>query len=489
MTLFKKIIILIFILTANCLNARSINDELRVTLQKSKITLDPGNIRDSQSLFISRQVNCELIHNQGSVYVLDAADSINYITPLKIRIKINEKIKFHDGSLVKSEDVIASFDYIGQSKNVLNNFWSWIDKIHAIDDKTIEISLKKEAPQLLRVLSSSNYTIFKKEFIEKAKIDARLWQKPLGCGGYKVVEFGNHVIKLTPISKGLPIRFDIIHDNQIESQDLSKYDIINLNIQGDSEELKEFNIVELFSPKQLYVGLNSKSNFWKNKYERCLFLSKLKINKKILKNYEKETELANDLLPKGTFGYSREVDFNEKLSKLAKKYEPINFNSNPQSFCLAYLTVSVQEKQKISYLNMFKKIYPDVSLKEISNVKQFGKKFIDEKCDALIFGLVSDYFDGYEFLTVYQDNKANFTGIVNKKLVQQITISQFISNSSNRAKEYRNIIDKIADLCIVRPIFTSLTKEIYIRKNLKAPGIGLAVLHQYFLGNISREKT
>ena len=94
MKILKILVLLIFIITMNNIYANSMNNEIRVTLQKSKITLDPGNVRDSQSLFISRQVDCELIRSQGSTYVLEAAKSINYITPLKIRIQLNNKIKF-----------------------------------------------------------------------------------------------------------------------------------------------------------------------------------------------------------------------------------------------------------------------------------------------------------------------------------------------------------------------------------------------------------
>ena len=488
MTILKKIIVLIFILTANNLYANANNDELRVTLQKSKITLDPGSVRDSQSLFISRQVDCELIRTQGSAYVLEAAESINYITPLKIRIKINDKFKFHDGSSITADDVLASFEYINKSKNVFNNFFTWIDSMYVIDNKTIELNLKKETPQLLKVLSSSNYPIFKKEFLDKANIDAKSWEKPLGCGGYKISEFNNNEIKLIPISQGLPIRFYLIDKNQIESKESSKYDIINLNILGKSQELKEFNLVELFNPKQFFIGLNLKSNLWKNKYERCSFLSKLNINENILTKYGRHTVRANDLLPRGTFGYSKDADFNDQLIKAEKKSKINKSNFNKKSFCLAYLTVSVQEKQKEFYLAMFKEAFPDISMKPIYDVKQFGKKFVDENCDAIIFGLVSSYFDGYEFLTIFEDNGANFTGTTDKKLFQQIITSQYISNSLSRAKAYRNIINKIADLCVVKPIFTSLIKEVYIRKTLKTPGIGLTVLHQYFLGNISRVK-
>lgn len=487
MNMFIKIIILFILLVGNNLNAKSVNDELRVTLQKSKITLDPGRIRDSQSLFISRQIDCELIRTQGSAYILEAAKSINYITPLKIRIKLNDNIKFHDGSQIKAEDVLASYDYINKSKNVFNNFFTWIDKIHVVNDTTIELVLKKETPQLLKVLSSSSYPIFKKEFLEKAKVDKRLWENPLSCGRYKISEFNNKEIQLTPISNGLPIRFYLINENQIDSKDLGKYDIITLNILGKSEQINDFNLVELFSPKQFYIGLNPASNLWKDKYERCAFLSKLNISEEMLKKYGNNTIIANDLIPKSTFGYSKEVNFNDQLKKLAQNAQDIKFQLNGRSLCLAYLTVSVQEKQKKLYLDLFKDIYPNISMKPILNVKQFGKQFVDEHCDVIIFGLVSSYYDGYEFLTVFEDNDANFTGGGDKKLFHQIMNSQYISNPLNRANEYRNIINKIAKLCVVKPIYTSLIKKVYIRKTLKAPGIGLTVLHQYFLGNISRE--
>ncbi len=479
---------IIFILTANDLYANSTNDELRVTLKKSKITLDPGGIRDTQSLFISRQVDCELIRSQGSTYVLEAAESINYLSPLKIKIKINDKVKFHDGSPIRADDILASFDYIKKSKTVFDHFFSWIDKIYAIDDKTIELDLKKEVPQLLIALSSSNYPIYKKEFLEKAKIDATLWKKPLGCGKYRVAEFKDNEIGLIPISQGLPIRFSLVSKNQIESKELSKYDIVNLNILEKSQEIKDFNLIELLSPKQFFIGLNSRSKLWKNKYERCSFLSKVNISKDTLKKYGKDLVPANDLLPKDIFGYSKEANFNEQLVKSARKYKNTISPLKAQSFCLAYLVVSVQENQKKLYLDMFKKIYPNASLKPIFNVKQFGKKFVDDHCDAIILALVADYFDGYEILTVFEDNKANFTGVIDEKLAKKIINSQYISNSLSRANEYRDIINDIADLCVVKPIFTSSIKKIYVRKNLKTPGIGLSSLHQYFLGNISRDK-
>ena len=91
------------------------SNDLRVTLQSSLISLDPGGIQDSQSLQVSRQVNCQFVRSQGSVFVLDAAESIKYLTPLKIILKINNKAKFHDGTPVTARDALASFNYIKES--------------------------------------------------------------------------------------------------------------------------------------------------------------------------------------------------------------------------------------------------------------------------------------------------------------------------------------------------------------------------------------
>src|SRR3989338_8232710 len=102
---------------------------------------------------------------------------------------------------------IASFNYIKKSRNILGNLFTWVEKIEVIDNKTILFSLKRQVPQFLKVLSSTNYTIFKKDFLKQARKDKNLWKKPMGCGGYKVTGFNNEYIKLTPVSKGMPIIF------------------------------------------------------------------------------------------------------------------------------------------------------------------------------------------------------------------------------------------------------------------------------------------
>lgn len=461
--------------------------ELRVTLQSSLISLDPGGIQDSQSQMVSRQVNCQLVRSQGSVFVLDAAESIKYITPLQIIIKLNSKVKFHDGSPVTGEDVLASFNYIKESRNILQNLFVWIDKMEALDNKTVSFTLKKHVPQLLKVLSGTNFNIFKKEFLDEAKKDKNLWKNPMGCGGYKVIESNNDYIKLVPISTGLPINFYLIKSNLVALNDMKKYDIVTTDVTAKEDEIDKINfkVLKMFDPVQFYIGLNSHSKMWKNKYDRCKFLANLDL-KSLTASYGDTAVPANDILPKGTLGYSENRNFNDQIIDISNGATQAEINKKTKPFCFAYLSISVEDKYKVEYLKMLKKIYPNVVTYPIFDTKKYGKDFVNKNCDAIVFAWKSYYLDGYEYLTFFENNDANFSGMNNKNLSNRILKSQDIENASTRAKEYQNIIREIGDLCIVRPLITLPTRKIYMRKDLKAPGIGLVSIHQYYLGNISR---
>jgi ABC-type oligopeptide transport system substrate-binding subunit len=436
---------------------------------------------------VSRQVNCQFVRSQGSMFVLDAAESIKYITPLKIMLKISDKVTFHDGSPVTAEDVLASFNYIKKSRNILENLFAWIDKMEAIDSKTIVFSLNKHVPQFLKVLSATNFNIFKKDFLYKANKNKSLWKSPMGCGGYRVAELNNNHVKLIPVSKGLPITFYLIKSNLVALNEINKYDIVTADVIATEKELdrEHFKVLRMFDPVQFYIGLNSHSKIWKNKYDRCKFLANLDVES-LTASYGDMAIPANDILPKGTLGYSENRNFNDKIMDISKKATQKKISKKMQPFCFAYLAISVEDKYKVEYLKMLKKMYPNIITYRIFDTKKYGKDFVDKNCDAIVFGWKSYYLDGYEYLTFFENNDANFSGMYNKNLSNRILKSQNILSASARAKEYQSIIRKISDLCIVRPLFTLPTRKIYMRKDLKAPGIGLVSIHQYYLGNISR---
>lgn len=72
---------------------------------------------------------------------------------------------------------------------------------------------------------------------------------------------------------------------------------------------------------------------------------------------------------------------------------------------------------------------------------------------------------------MFENDNVNFSGVHNKELSEQILKSQDIINPAQRYSEYRKIINKIAELCVIKPLLTKHNQKIYIRNGLETPGI------------------
>jgi ABC-type transport system substrate-binding protein len=453
---------------------------LQIPLNAKFISLDPRYMQDVSSLLVSRQINCQLIRNQGGVYSLEAAKSIKYYTPLKILIEIDKNKKFADGSRVTANDVVASFNYIKNERGVLRNIFAWVEEVKALDDNRILFTLKKPIPQFLTVLSGSNYAIFKEDFLKKSMNDNALWRMPLGCGGYKITEVNEKYVDLKPIHSGFPIRFILNNSNQVQADQIDKYDIINLAVVGESSELENYKKIEIFDPSQLYIGLNSSSNHWKNQSNRCAFLSKIDI-KNLQKTYGDRAQIANDFVPQGVIGYAPQENY---FLSVKEKYQS-HYLPKRNLICFAYLVGSIPKQYRKSYINMLRSVYPNIEINPIDKAKQFGSTFIKMNCDVLVYSLKSNNLDAYEYLNVFSNDDANFSAYHDQSLSTKIENSQSITDPARRASAYRSIIKKIESLCLVRPLLTIPNRIIYVRSTLKTPGIGEGPLNDYYLGYIT----
>ena len=228
----------------NLANADDASKILNIPLHAARVSLDPSGIQDLSSLFVSRQVNCQLVREQGAVYTLEAAESIEYTSPLEVIIKINKNASFHDGSPITANDVITSFNDIKVSRSTLRNIFNWVSDMTAVDDRTVKIKLHRPVPQFLKVLAAPNYGIFKASFMHKARSNAKLWENPLGCGKYLITENTDSLIKLSPVNNGYRIIFHLTQSNQLTPAEAEKFDITDLQIDGNAENLKHHTLLK-----------------------------------------------------------------------------------------------------------------------------------------------------------------------------------------------------------------------------------------------------
>ena len=95
-------------------------------------------------------------------------------------IKLRQGIKFHDGSDMTSEDVVASLkrwmEQASRGKQVAGN----VDKLEAVDPSTVRLTLKTPYAPLLALLSFNNSAAV---IMPSEKMDVPM-KEPVGTGPY-----------------------------------------------------------------------------------------------------------------------------------------------------------------------------------------------------------------------------------------------------------------------------------------------------------------
>ncbi|MCX5919337.1 MAG: ABC transporter substrate-binding protein, partial [Deltaproteobacteria bacterium] len=119
-----------------------------------------------------------------------SADSKTYT------FKIRKGVKFHDGSLLTSKDIKASYDRIVFPPTGIVSarkaFYDVVEKIEAPDDHTVVFRLKRPSASFMISLASPWNWIYKADILAK---DPRWYEKNvMGSGAFKFVEYvtGSH---------------------------------------------------------------------------------------------------------------------------------------------------------------------------------------------------------------------------------------------------------------------------------------------------------
>jgi ABC-type transport system substrate-binding protein len=454
---------------------------LHIPIYNIGTNLDPGKKESSYSTWVSTQINCQLIRATGSSPILEAADSMKYINPLEISIRLKPGLTFSNNQAVTAYDVVASYSYLEKHQPYLSNISYWMDKIYATSDKDIIIKLHNPISTFIQIVSINDLPIYQKDFLSKAEKNPQLWDFPVTCGGYKVVKNDVHEIDLAPRFKGHPIIFEKISSTPIKSSEYKHFDIIKNYFVGPVEP-KKFKKVQVFAPYQIYFGLNTRKQLWKNKAQRCELLSKLKSDM-VLPSYGDYGQRANDLLPVGTLGYRNDYQFTDKLHE---KYPNTNKKINVNNFCLSFLKTSIPTKYNTAYTNMVKQAIDtkNFNTREILSVDTYNT-FVQSDCDAIVLGFQSVTLAGYDFLVLFDNNEKNFTGFYDKKLSDILLNSQNTNDNKEKALQYHHVENIVRDECVATPIVTVPMETFFIKSSLNAPNIGKSILEEYYLGDIN----
>lgn len=152
-------------------------------------SLDPNMYNEIPALTITEQIfNTLLKVDENGNIVPELAESFEYVTPTELVIKIRQGVKFHNGDTLTSKDVVFSINRM-LDKPASRIMIDAIDKVEAIDDYTIKLTLSKPSSPLLFGLAHPLTAILnEKDTLAKNDVIATA---PMGTGPYKFIEWGS----------------------------------------------------------------------------------------------------------------------------------------------------------------------------------------------------------------------------------------------------------------------------------------------------------
>ncbi len=484
-TLFLALIFLVAGLPTN-----SPAFDVRVPLAARQISLDPTKLYDQSSLWISRHLHCQLVRKIQGKIILEAAASLEYLTPKKVKIVLKADYRFQTGESIQADDLVATFEFLKDKRESYRAQYSMVDRVSVVDSRTIVFDFKKPTAKLfIDFFSTSQNPILAKAFIERAKTNRALLEAPIGCGNYRISEYipSDH-ITLVPLKKDLPrLLFSFVEKNQVTVAEVSKYDLVNLAIEdlgsNGKKTVSGFTENRLFDPYHLVLGLNATKFPWNSEANRCSLFGLVDTSVPI-QSYGATAIPAKDLFPSGVVGFNSTSDFPTYYKGRAAKVP----NLGQRPFCLSFVAPSVPVSRRSGFLKMIETIYPGVQVKLIVDPKNFGEAFLDQKCDGIIIGFKSNNLDGADFLNVFTEKSVNYTGFWSNGLKDKVVQSFDLDDSAHRADIFKSLAREIRNRCLILPIMTVPYKTFYTSNKLEFPGIGKSILNEYYLGSVLEKK-
>jgi hypothetical protein len=458
---------------------------VRVPLASSKINLDPTKLYDQSSLWVARHIHCQLTRKQQGKIILEAASKLDYLDPRRLRVRLGDDYRFHDGSPITAADVIASFNFLKESRGAYQAQFALVDLVVAVDAKTLVFEFKEPSAKLfLDFFSTSHNPILPKSLLERAKDVKGLLESPTGCGRYTISEYvpDDH-LTLAPLKSAKPrIVFSLQRTNQITGDRMDRFDLVYLTIEDfelhSKSILREFRVFNLFDPYQIVMGLNATLEPWKKEANRCAFFSGLDPST-AREAYKPNGSPAQDLFPRGVLGFSPQSDY---PGYYVRRGGRVTLPTG-RPLCVSFVSASIPQSRREGFRNMLAARFPDLVAKELIDPRNFGPAFLRQKCDALIVGFKSNNLDGADFLNVFTEEAVNYTGFWEKTLKERVTRAQKMEDPSRRADAFRVLSSEIRDKCLIYPIVTVPYKTCYVRRHLHFPDLEKSILNEYFLGD------
>lgn len=465
----------LFFFISFCISLFVLSAEIRVPVYSMPKKMDPITNLDVGSTLIFGQVFDNLYYYNGNNQLLpDLVLSHRISSDGKtIRMKIDTRRRFSDGSYLSAQDVVNSlqrailtlkeesawaFDNVIGFNSFLKNKKHPIS-IVAIDNHHVEIKFQQASSIFLKILSNKNLSVFK--INSKGQL--------LGTGPYKFKNISKNEIVLdrNPFyPKEKMGSFDGLHFFLIESEDdvinkMSQYKFDILPIGQDLSSVPSgYKVMEYPSMTTMILMLDPKSPSFKNKDLRCQVIDQLT-------HSAKESGYQWKGLEEGlpfSWNMFEKLNYGTKVSQKIKQQKINLFYSTSNVGFFKHMDRQIEKSFK-------NKTQIPMSLHRL-NHDQMMKGIHSKKISGILLGISPDYVDPDAFLSpiVKTGQQYNHFKYSNPQLDKLIDAAKSIQNPSQRNAVYQKVFATIANDCVIGLLGTK-RQRFLVRENLNFPSI------------------
>ncbi|MFT8343329.1 MAG: ABC transporter substrate-binding protein [Clostridium beijerinckii] len=215
--------------------------EITIGISAEPSTIDPHIQSGTATRLIKQNIYRGLVqYKQDSTIGLELAESYKISDDgLTYTFNIKPEAKFHDGSDVKAEDVKFSIERIMDEKTGATfgtDFRNVVDRCEVVNDKTVNIILKKPCTSFIDMLALPESAIVSKSWCESHNND--LNSNPMGNGPYKfdswdkgreivVTAFDKYYKASKPETKSIKFVFSTDETTRVNSLRSGEFDIVD----------------------------------------------------------------------------------------------------------------------------------------------------------------------------------------------------------------------------------------------------------------------
>ena len=416
-------------------------------------TLDPAQMNDVPSLAFS-EIAYEGLLRLGTSFDLLPALAKSWeidATGTQITFTLQEASKFHDGSPVTADDVVASLSRLTQSSSVVSKYYEIVAKngIQAISNGKVRIVLTKKFPPFLYIIAGATAKVFPKGKLTSAQF----FKHPVGAGPFKIKSITKEKIEFEAFKdyygeKPKISDLTLLQSSEEEATALASKNLVHdMSLWPLSGKEKVFSMGQDFhfaSAETWIIGMNLRFKPFNSLAVRQKFKHDFDTDAFRSKFYP-DSRPAHGYIPPAFPGH---VSHPQKLASSI-------FIKPPKDKITIYFPKGLS--QEIAMVNFIKNMMTEkgwnieVLLTEWNYMMDLYNK---KAMQAFVVSMNVDYPSPEFLLKNFQSqNTDNFSGINDKKLDELLDQAEATDDRLKRTRIYEDAAKKVDELALTVNLF------------------------------------